>query len=174
MKKKLLLAGILLLTGCNQQENIQQSLFYDNDSFSTDLNELFSFHDQEIVYEEHSPFLLKTSLKNSEYKDFYVVTTDFAYQEKRIENIKIIVLPFSLPDEEKPTSIANVGYDGKVYNLDSEVDLRSLTYKGYRISFLIKDYQTGIKASIKGKIDGEVYESKFYIPAEDFIQDLNN
>lgn len=173
MKKKLLLAGILLLTGCNQQENIQQSLFYD-DSFSTDLNELFLFNNQEKVYEENSPFLLKTSLKNSEYKDFYVVTTDFAYQEKRIENIKILVLPFSLPDEEKPTSIANVGYDGKVYNLDSEVDLRSLTYKGYRISFLIKDYQTGIKASIKGKIDGEEYSSIFYIPAEDFIQDLNN
>lgn len=173
MKKKLLLASILLLTGCNQQENIQQSLFYD-DSFSTDLNELFSFEDQEKVYNEDAPFILKTSLKNSEYQDFYVITTDFAYREKRIENIKIIVLPFSLSNEEKPTSIANVGYNGKNYNLDSEINHHNLTYKGFRISFLLKDYQAGIKASIRGKIDGEEYKNIFYIPAEDFIQDLRN
>lgn len=174
MKKIYLLISLILITSCDSNQSFKQSMNYD-ESFSNDLSLLFEFKDQESIYQETDPFLMYSYIQPSkEYSDFYIVTVDIAYSTQRIEDIRIITLPFSLLKDDKPTSISHVGYDGQIYNLDSYVDKASLTFKGYRISYLTKDSQDGVKVFLRGKINDILTDFYIYISHENFIIENNN
>lgn len=144
-KSIILLSSCLFLCGCNNEVSSSN----ENKTFlSNDIQELISFNgDNPLDY----PFELDKQINKSlTHENFYVVTVTIAYKEVTINNFKSIVIPYSLNIIEASNLVANVGYSDEKYTLGSKDSSDPFTFPGFRISYLTKDNEDGVKILVKG------------------------
>lgn len=148
MKKLLILSSLLLLVSCG--EGSYSSIVYDS-TFNDDLKLLLSStpieYDNEIMHFNVAGY--KTP--STEHEDYYIFTLELSYKSEEFNNIKIIMVPFSytLANISNIGTVASVGYNNVSFKLGKETNESEYCFKGYRLSYLIKDDLNGFKVSFK-------------------------
>lgn len=145
MKKSyLLLFGLLF--SCNNSSNVASSSY--KYSLSSDLNELILA--ENVQYDESFPFNCKANIVNSNVsKEFYIVTVTISYKSCEIDDFRCIAIPLNFTLQDASNMVANVGYD-ESFKLSSESNDELLSFPGYRISYLTKYNEIGVKVLVKG------------------------
>lgn len=163
MKKRSVLF-LLLLVGCSSQNNSSSSNLYD-DSFNNDYENLVRFSSRNE--EAFSYADLNTYQYDMEGKK--CITLEFSYKDKEINNFKVIVLPFSIDKvEEAPSSVVNIGYFGKSFTLTENEDPSEYCFRGFRLSFIIKEIDD-LKFSFNGIIDNTEIKENYFISSSSII-----
>lgn len=147
MKKLLILSSLLLLVACG--EGNYSSIVYDS-SFNDDLKLLLNSTPTE--YDEFMLFNVngyKTPSK--EHEDYYIFTLELSYKSEEFNNIKIIMVPYSynISNISNIGTVASIGYNNINFKLGKETNESEYCFKGYRLSYLIKDDLNGFKVSFK-------------------------
>jgi len=147
MKKIVLLFAIILLASCGESQF--NSINYDS-TFNDDLRELLK--STPIEYNESIFFNAKGfKTPSAEHKDYYIFTLELSYKDLSFENIKIIMVPYSytIDDISKIGTVSNIGYNNINFKLSATTNESEYIFKGYRLSYLIKDDLDGFKVSFK-------------------------
>lgn len=145
MKKYYFLLFALLFS-CSNSSNVSSSSY--KYSLSSDLNELILA--ENVQYNESFPFNCKTSIVNSSTSsEFYVVTVTISYKNVEIEDFRCIAIPLNFTLQDASSIVANVGYD-ESFKLSNNGNDELLSFPGYRISYLTKYEEIGVKVLVKG------------------------
>ena len=146
MKKIVYPLILLLLFACDGSVSSSDNL--KNLELSNDLKTLLISNPTNN--REDLPFEASASITPSNQKEgYFVASCYFAYKNTSLTGVHFIALPYSSDLTKNVTNVANVGYDNQVYSLDSKVDVTSLTFKAYRISFLMNNDAEDIKVFFK-------------------------